>query len=256
MNKTALITGASSGIGYETALYFAKNGYNLIISARRREKLEELKYKITELYKTQVEIITADLSLSSSAFELFSTVTDKKIKVDVLINNAGFGYNGDFIDTDTVRDEDMLQLNIISLTKLTKLFAKEMVHSKSGTIINIASTAAFQPVPGMAVYAATKSYVLRFTEAISYELRNSGVKIVAVCPGPTESEFSSVAGMSGSNVFQSAPSSAELAKYIFESLNKGSYSRIHGLKNKLLSLPNRLVPVKLTLYITNKIINH
>jgi short-subunit dehydrogenase len=251
--KTTLITGASSGIGRETALEFAKNGHALILVARRMDKLTALKEEITTKFQTPVELIDMDLSRTNSAEALYQSIIDKKFKIDILINNAGYGLGGPFINADPKMEEDMMILNMITLTKLTRFFAKEMAAGNGGTIINLASTAAFQPVPNMACYSATKAYVLSLTQALAYEFRQRKVKLLAICPGATQSEFSKVAGLENAKMFNTAPTSAELARFIYQSLGTKKYFRIHGCMNRFMKNMSALVPNKMVMAMTEKI---
>jgi len=191
--KTTLITGASSGIGVHFAEGFAARGSNLILVARRKDLLTDLAAQLTKKYGVSVEVITEDLSLPGSGAALEKKVT-QKFTVDVLVNNAGFGTNNLFIDEDRARIAQEIQLNVGTLVDLTAAFLPAMVERNSGVVVNIASTASFQPVPGMAVYGATKAFVRSFTEAVWGELRGSNVRVLAVNPGATESEFFVVAG--------------------------------------------------------------
>lgn len=252
--KTVLITGASSGIGKETAYIYAENNYNLILIARRKDVLEDIKTDIESKFKISVTNIILDLSEVNSSNEVYRIIKEKNLNVDVLINNAGFGVSGNFTDIDIEKETEMLLLNMVTLTKLTKLFLKDMLNRNSGNIINIASTASFQPVPYMACYGATKAYVLNFTEAIAYELRKTKVKVIAICPGATESEFSKVAGVENALMFKSVPSSKELGQFIFNNMNSGSYSKIHGLKNKILKNLGLFTPRRLELAVTASIV--
>ncbi len=242
--KTVLITGASSGIGKEMAYVYAENKYNLILVARRKENLEAIKSDIEQKHKLDVQIFDVDLSKTNSAELLYNKVSEQKLKVDVLINNAGFGINGKFKDIDMEWEESMLILNMITLTKLTKLFVKDMLKTGSGNIINIASTASFQAVPNFATYAATKAYVLHFSEAIAYELKNDNITVTAICPGATKSEFAEVAEVD-QKLFSKAPSSRELAEFTFSAMKKGKVTSIHGLMNNLLVLSARTTPRKI-----------
>ena len=250
--KTVLITGASSGIGKETAYVYAENKYNLILVARRKENLEAIKSEIEEKHKVKVDIFDIDLSKSESAEQLYIKVKDANLEVDILINNAGFGINGEFIKTDMNHEEDMLMLNMITLTKLTKLYAKDMANRKEGHIINIASTAAFQGIPGFATYAATKSYVLHFSEAIAQELKKHNVFVTVINPGATQSEFAETAGFKGS-AFDKVPSSRELAEFIFTSAKKKKTSAIHGFKNKFMVFSGRFSPRNMVVKIAGKV---
>jgi short-subunit dehydrogenase len=192
--KSALITGASSGIGVQFAEGFAARGSNLILVARRKDLLAALATRLGDQYGVNVEIITQDLSVPGSGVELEKKVSALKHTVDVLINNAGFGTNNHFVDEDRDRLQSEIQLNIGTLVDLTAAFLPAMVARDSGVVVNIASTASFQPVPGMAVYAATKAFVRSFTEAVWGELGDSQVRVLALSPGATESEFFEVAG--------------------------------------------------------------
>lgn len=249
--KTVLITGASSGIGKETAYVYAENGFNLVLVARRKDRLQEIQKDLEEKHRIQVDIITQDLSTIESADELHTQVLSAKLDIDLLINNAGFGINGKFIDADISTETNMMMLNIVSLTKLTKLFALDMVKKGSGHIINIASTAAFQPVPNFAVYAATKSYVLNFSEAIAHELKDKNVIVSVVCPGATQSEFATVSGANESH-FKKGPTSRELGEFIYETMTKNTTQAIHGIKNKFLVFSQRFSPRKMIVSIAAK----
>jgi short-subunit dehydrogenase len=254
VKKTALITGASSGIGKETAYVYAKNNYNLIIVARRIDNLNKIKDEIENNHQVIVEVISMDLAVLDAAENLFNKVKNQKI--DVLINNAGFGLFGDFLNQDIKQEEKMLVLNIVTLTKLTRLFAKKMVNEKGGNIINIASTAAFQPVPTLATYAATKAYVLNFSEAIAFELKPKNVFVTAICPGATQTEFGKVAGFDENNsFFKGIPSAKELAAFIFNAMQKKKTFAIHGFKNRFLAFSNRFGPRKLVTFLAYKIMN-
>jgi len=252
--KTCLITGASSGIGKETAYVFAKNGYNLILAARRIENLNSIKIEILQKYNCEVDVINIDLSKQNSAEELYNKVLNLRNQPDVLINNAGFGVGGYFLETDLKKEEDMLILNMVTLTKLTKFFIKDMIKKNNGHIINIASTAAFQPIPLMACYAATKAYVKSFSEAIAFELKDTGIKVTSICPGATSSEFSKVANVEKSNLFKNVPSSEELANFIYNSMMRNKTTAIHGFKNKFLAASSKFMPKKLVASITMKMV--
>mgnify|MGYP000279302415 CR=1 FL=1 len=187
--KTALVTGASIGIGAAFAQALAKRGHNLILVARSQDKLEQLAQQLQQDYQVETEVIPQDLTQSNAPQTLFDMVTAKGIQVDLLINNAGFGDYGAFAESSLSKQLEMIQLNISTLTALTYLFLNPMRDRAAGGIINIASIAGFQPLPYMSVYAATKAFVLSFTEALWAENKDSGVTITCVCPGPTETEF-------------------------------------------------------------------
>ncbi|MEO0968696.1 MAG: SDR family oxidoreductase [Cyanobacteria bacterium J06639_18] len=186
---TTLITGASGGIGEAFARELAANNENLIIVARSEDKLNQLASQLQEQHKIQVEVIVKDLTAPSATQELFETVQSKGIAVDTLINNAGFGDYGEFAQTDGERQIKMVQLNIIALMDLTHKFLPQMQQRRSGNIINVSSIAGFQPIPYLSVYAATKAFVLSFSESLWAENRQYGVRVIVVCPGPTETNF-------------------------------------------------------------------
>ncbi len=248
--KTALITGASSGIGMELAYVYARNGYDLILTARRKERLEKIRNDIKKQYAVSVTIIESDLSETDSAENLYKKTAGNR--VDVLINNAGVGVYGDFKNIDTEKEEKMLVLNILTLTKLTRLFAKDMIKFGDGNIVNIASTAAFQAVPRMASYAASKAYVLNFSEAIANELKKFNIKVTAICPGATKSEFADTAKMN-KKIFKDAPTAKELAEYTYKAMKKGKVTAIHGIKNSIMTFGLRLSPRKLNTTIAARI---
>lgn len=253
--KTALITGASSGIGKETAFEYAKNNYNLILVARRKDNLEAIKKEIKATYKVSVTTIPMDLGKLNSSDELVKIIKDKNLNVDVLINNAGFGIFGDLITNDPNKLENMLVLNIITLSKLTQSFAKKMAQNGGGHIINIASTAAFQPIPSLAAYAATKAYVMNFSDAIAYELKNKNVKVTTISPGATQSEFGVAAGFGAdTDFFNKMPTSKDLAQFIYKSMVLNKTNAIHGVKNFVLAQSNRFSPRKMTTAIAAKMI--
>ncbi len=250
--KTVLITGASSGIGKETAFVFANNGYDLVLVARRIERLEAIKNEIEANGNSKVYIFNLDLSKLESADLLYNKIKDNSLDIDVLINNAGFGINEKFIDSDIDKETDMILLNVVTLTRLTKLFLKDMIKKGSGHIVNIASTAAFQAIPKFAVYAATKSYVLSFSEAIAFELKGTGVSVTAICPGATQSEFAKVSNANEA-VFKNKPDSKDLADFVYKSMKNKKTVAIHGLKNRLLVLSQRFSPRSIVTAIAAKI---
>lgn len=254
MKKIVLITGASSGIGKQTAIVFAEKGYNLVLVARRLENLKKIKANLIDKYDIFIELISLDLSKNNSAEKLMKNLDELKINSDILINNAGFGIKGDFVESDNEKVEQMMILNMITLTKLTKFIATKMIENGKGHIINIASTAAFQPVPKLAVYSATKSFVLNFSEAIEHELRDKNIKVSVICPGATQSEFAEVAGFDDGSFDSNLPTSRDLAEYIYNEMLKGSNTSIHGLKNKLLVFSGRFSPRKMIVNIAGKMI--
>lgn len=252
--KTVLITGASSGIGKELAYVYAENNYNLILVARRKENLETIKDNILQEHKIDISVFDMDLSKMDSAEQLYQKVKGQKLKVDVLINNAGFGISGNFKDTAIDKESNMLMLNMITLTKLCKLFVKEMVEAASGNIVNIASTAAFQGIPKLSTYAASKAYVLHFSEAIAHELKADNVKVTAICPGATKSEFADTAGMS-KKAFAKAPTSRDLAEFTYKAMKNGKTTAIHGFMNNFMVKSARMAPRKMITGIAAKMMD-
>lgn len=244
--KTALVTGASSGIGLDLARLLAADGYHVILVARSEEKLRTLAGELGN-----ASVIVADLAQSPAPEELFA----KSGPVDVLINNAGYGLVGAFVETDLKKELEMIQLNIASLTHLTKLYLRPMVERRSGRILNVASTAAFQPGPLMAVYYASKAYVLSFSEAIADELRNSGVTVTALCPGPTATGFAGAAGMESTRLFTlAAPmSSAAVARFGYQAMLRGTRVAVPGMRNKLLTQSLRVTPRRMVTSIVRKL---
>lgn len=240
----ALITGASSGLGKDMARILSKMGYDLIIVARRKDKLESLKEELG----TNVEVVPMDISSTYNCMKLYNKY--KKDDIEILINNAGFGLYGDFIDTNIDKELDMIDLNIKALHTLTKLFLKDFKEKDRGYILNVASSAAFLPGPGMATYYATKAYVLRLTEAISYELKeaNSNVYIGALCPGPVKTEFNEVA-----DVEFKVPqlSSEEVSKYAIDKMFDGKTVIVPGNLMKLNRFISKVLPTNMLLKIAN-----
>ena len=242
----ALITGASSGIGLDMAKYLATKKCELILVARNKEKLEELQEKLS----TKVTIIVADLSNEQKVKELY--VLTRKENIDILINNAGFGDFGYFTDTDLNKELEMIDTNIKAVHILTKSFLKDMEKRKSGYILNVASSAAFQPGPLMATYYATKSYVYQLSTALYYEQKkkNTNVHVSVLCPGPVETNFNNVAGVK----FGVKPLTSTLvAKYAIDEMFKKKLVIIPGFKMKCAKFFRRFVPLKLLLGITYRI---
>jgi short-subunit dehydrogenase len=258
MNKTALITGATSGIGYELAYVHAKQGANVVLVARSKDKLEQIKNDLENNYNINAYIIEKDLSLNNSALDVYDEIIKNNITVDYLINNAGFGDFGFLNDSDWGKLERMINLNITALTQLTKLFVKDMIHRGNGKILNVASTAAFQPGPTMAVYYATKAYVLSFSEAINNEVSGSGVTVTTLCPGPTKSGFQEVASLRESRLVKGRilATSKEVAEYGYKAMLKGKSVAIPGIVNYLMANSVRFFPrsavVKVARFIQDK----
>lgn len=242
----ALITGASGGIGYELAKRFARDGYNLVLVARNQQSLSHIAAELFANYGVPVKIIIQDLSLSTTAQEVLEEVQRSEITVGILVNNAGVGTYGLFAETPLEDELRMMQLNMVSLTQMTKLFVRKMLKCGRGKILNVASTAAFQPGPLMAVYYATKAYVLSFSEALANELEGSGVTVSVLCPGPTYSDFQVRAGMEASKLFSSGVMKAsDVAEIGYRGLMHSKRLIIPGLRNKILAWSVRLGPRKL-----------
>lgn len=248
--ETALITGASAGIGEELARIMAADGYDLVLVARSRERLETLARELEGAHGVGVRVLPADLSGAAAPAVLAEQVAGLGIEVDVLVNNAGFGLYGPFVavgsepPTDAAREMEMIALNIGALTHLTKLFLPGMVARGRGRVMNVASTAAFQPGPLMAVYFATKAYVLSFSEAIGVELKRTGVTVTTLCPGPTATEFAAAAAMEGSRLFKpgGVMTAAEVARAGYEGMRDGRSVVIPGARNRIMARATRLVP--------------
>jgi short-subunit dehydrogenase len=257
MKRTALITGASNGIGLELAKIHARKGGDLVLVARNKSKLDEIKTELEKQFNISVYVIVKDLSEYNSAQEIYEETKKQNIIIDYLINNAGFGDFGMFAETAWNKEYNMINLNIITLTLFTKLYLQDMVKRGSGKIMNVASIASFQPGPTMAVYCASKAYVLSFTEAISNETRNTGVSITALCPGATETGFQAAGAMDESKLFKGKklPSAQEVAEYGYSSMIKGKTVAIHGIINYILSNSIRLIPRALALKVTRKILD-
>ncbi len=244
--KTVLITGASSGIGLSLAKIFAREGYALILVARQRDKLEEL----AKTLQVSVTVIPKDLSLPDSPREIFDELSQKSIPVDILVNNAGFGTYGRFTEIPVEDGLQMLQVNMVALTHLTRLFLPAMIKNKDGKILNVASTAAFQPGPLMAGYYASKAYVVSFSEALAFELKSTGVTVTALCPGPTRTEFQARANMKESKLFTGSIMDADtVAEIGYKGLMQGKRVVIPGFNNKFMAFLSKVSPNSIVMQI-------
>ena len=254
MNKIALVTGGSGGIGYELAKCVAKDGYDLILVARSADKLKQIAQDFSDSFQIEVHIIQQDLSLQGAAKKVYDEASDIEGNVEILINDAGFATFGPFTETELESELAMMQLNMIALTHLTKLFLSDMVESGSGKIMNVASTAAFQPGPLMAVYYATKAYVLSYSEAIAEELDGTGVSVTALCPGPTETGFQSRADMEDSKLVSGRDimSAEEVAKTGYRAMMNGKRVFIPGTMNKIMAASIRFAPRKMVTSMVKK----
>jgi len=252
MTKTALVTGASFGLGYEFARIHAENGGNLVLVARSKDKLDELKKELEEKYGVTVHVITKDLSLHGSAYDVYNKVSDLNIEIDYLINNAGFGDFRYFTESDWPKQEKMINLNIMALTHLTRLFLPLMISRNSGKILNVASVASFVPGPTMSVYFATKAYVLSFSEAIAEEVRGKGVTVTALCPGPTESNFHGIARDGKSGRETKMPTARKVSEYGYKSMLKGRVLAVPGALNSVVPFLVKFLPRSLVVRIIKK----
>ena len=242
-SETVLITGASSGIGWELAKCFAADGSRLVLTARNTQALQSLADELRRDHNVEATVLTADLSRPDASERIFSELQGRGITVNVLVNNAGFGAWGKFAGLPLPRQLEMLQVNITALVQLTGLFLPGMVQRRSGGILNVASVAGFVPGPGMAVYYATKACVLSFTEALAGELVGTNVTATALCPGPTATNFGKVAKADPARMVRQVRMSAEaVALYGLRSFRKGKVVAVPGLQNRLLILLARFGP--------------
>jgi short-subunit dehydrogenase len=241
--RTALVTGASSGIGLEFARVFAHNGYNLVLVARSEQKLDELKREIEKNAGVSVKVIIKDLAREEAPQEIYSELEREGVRVDALVNSAGYALYGKFTETDAEDELNMMKVNMLALTKMTKLFLPGMVERGHGRLLNLASMAAFQPGPLMSVYYATKAYVLFFSEGIANELKGTGVTVTALCPGPSSSGFQKRAAMEQSRLVQSGLMDVRtVARLGYRGLMQGKTVVVPGRRNALFTLFPRLVP--------------
>lgn len=255
-NNWALITGATSGIGLELAHCHARNKGNLILVARRGDLLETLKQEISKQYGVEVHTIVHDLSEANAANRIWEKTSSMGVHVDLLINNAGFGDYGLFHTVSPERIEQMIQLNIMALTQLCRLYLPNMIEQGKGGILNVASTAAFQPGPGMSVYFATKAYVLSFSEGLYEEVNKHGIRVSALCPGPTNTAFFDVANMKDSRLtkLMPMPSAKQVAELGYQSVSNGKAVAIYGTMNRFMVFLLRFVPRSWVRKLTGKLI--
>lgn len=251
--QIALITGASSGIGLDLAKLMAPS-FDLIITARNQDDLENIARELQVAHGNHVHAIPGDLAKADGSQQLFSEIERRGLQVDVLINNAGFGAYGAFAESDLQTDLDMVQVNITSLTSLTKLVLPGMLQRKRGRIMNVASTAGFQPGPLMAVYYATKAYVIMFSEAIANELKGSGVTVTCLCPGATATKFAGRAKMEESRLFKmGAMRSEDVARAGYKGMMAGKGLVIPGVLNKTIAMSVRFSPRKMVTAISRSL---
>jgi short-subunit dehydrogenase len=245
--KTALITGASSGLGLELSKLFARDKHDLVLVARRREQLESLAAQLTAAHGVRATVVPGDLADPATPQRIVDELRQRGIEIEFLVNNAGFGTTGAFVARDLARELSMIQVNVRALVELTGLLLPAMVARKSGRVLNLGSTAGFQPGPFMAVYYATKAFVNSFTEALSYELRGTGVTATVSCPGATATEFGEIAGNQRSGLFKMGTMTApDVAVHAYQAMLAGRAVAIPGARNKFLVQIQRLSTRALT----------
>jgi len=238
LKKVALITGASAGLGVEFARQLSKRGHRLVLAARRKDRLDALAKELGN-----ARAVAIDLSKANAAAKLMADLEAAGEQVEILVNNAGFGLIGRFAELDSKRERQMIDLNVGALTDLCRAVAPGMIKRKSGAILNVASTAAFQPGPKMAVYFATKAFVLSFTEALHEELKPHGVKVTCLCPGPTRTEFGEVAGFGGNGAFDKvAMEAGEVVEAGLKGMDRNRAVIVPGLVNKIGAISTRFAP--------------
>lgn len=252
--KWALVTGASAGIGVALARELAADGANLVLTARRKERLEKLAQELSAAHKIRVEVVAADLAQSAASQEIFAFTQSRQIAIDLLINNAGFGAYGAFATVDVHRLLDMVQVNCSAVVHLTRLYLPAMLQRRRGDVLIVASTASFQAVPYISTYAATKAFDLLFAEGLAEEVKPYGIRVCALCPGSTETEFQEVAGQSGIVAAMKNRETAEkVARVGLQALAAGKSYVISGARNYLGAQSQRLVPRSLVTRIAAKL---
>lgn len=244
MKETALITGASGGIGLDLAHLFARDGHDVVLVARSTDKLQQLARDLEKSHKVAAHVIAADLAKPDAPARVFEETRARRLQIDCLVNNAGFGLTGKFAQTDLQAELEMIQVNVTAVVHLTKLFMEGMVARNRGRIMNVASTAAFQPGPLMAIYYASKAFVLSFSEAVSEELSDTKVTVTALCPGPTSTGFADAANMNETRLFNLTKpmASMEVARIGYRAMMRGKRVAITGMRNKLVAQSVRVSP--------------
>jgi short-subunit dehydrogenase len=245
--QTVLITGASSGIGLELTKKFASKGHPVVLLARSVVRLEKIAEEIRTKYKVPAYVIEADLRLTNATALIADELKRRNLVIDILVNNAGFGLLGGYAELDAQQQMDMIQVNVMALAGLTRLLLPGMIQRNAGGVLNVASTAAFQAGPNMAVYYATKAFVLSFTEALHEEVGRTKVHVSCICPGPTDTGFVAAANMENVNLFKLGAQSAEaVAEYGYNAFQRNQAIAVPGLKNKFLALSAKLSPKFMT----------
>lgn len=240
---TVLITGASSGIGLELAKEFAQHGHPVVLLARNTQRLEQIAQEIRTHFKVRTDVVGADLRQLDAPSQIVEELNQRNVTVDILVNNAGFGLLGPFGQLDLQKQIDMIQVNISALAHLTRLFLPGMINRDKGGVLNVASTAAFQAGPNMAMYYATKAFVLSFTEALHEEVSRTNLHVSCLCPGPTHTGFGAAANMENAKLFKfGAQSPEEVAKFGYAAYQGNQAIAIPGFKNKFLAIAARLSP--------------
>ncbi|PSQ16830.1 short-chain dehydrogenase [Halobacteriales archaeon QS_8_69_26] len=239
---TALVTGASRGIGYELARLFAGTGYDVVLTARTESDLREAADYFAERFGAETHVIPTDLSDPDGPRQLYDECRERDVEVDVLVNNAGFGTHGPFVENDLETELDQIQVNVTAPTHLTRLFLSDMADRGDGKVLNVASSAAFAPGPSMAVYYATKSYLLSFSEAVAEEVRQRGITVTALCPGPVDTSFTERAGNDGMNLYRIDRHPRTVAREGYRGLMRGDTVVVPGLGMKAAYLAAKHAP--------------
>ncbi|MFZ1981363.1 MAG: SDR family oxidoreductase [Smithella sp.] len=257
MAKTVLITGASEGIGYELVKLSAKDGYNCVLIARNKQKMDQIAAEVEKSFGIKTRVIAKDLSLPESAREIFDELNAANVPVNVLINNAGLGICGDFAQSDMDMNMHLIQVNLVTLTKLTWLFLPGMLKRKSGKIMNVGSIASFAPSPNFALYNASKAYVLFFSEALGEELKGTGVSVTCLCPGATKTNWQARAGAENIRLNRVRMIDAKIvAEHGYKGLMKGKRLVVPGIDNKITLLCTKFAPravvLKVARFLTQK----
>jgi len=251
----ALVTGASGGIGLELARLLARGGHDLVLVARSAEKLQTLARELEGEHGVRAHALPADLTDPGAPERIAAELRGRGVEVEVLVNNAGFGVAAPFAEADTARQVEMIQVNVTALTHLTRLFLPAMLSRRSGRILNVASTAAFQPGPFLAVYYATKAYVLSFSEAVAEEVRGTGVTVTALCPGPTHTGFAAEARMEGTLLFRAGRvmDAATVARVGYRGMMRGKRLVIPGVLNQVVATVAQRSPRALVLRLVRQL---